>query len=372
MNVQIIAKRGNSITGTSRYTDDLYSGLMQIPGINVWKTPPHLAPKVFTDVGRRFNVDAGAFFSSYPFSVALEAADVYHISTQTMATLLLTRKFPAPVVVTVLDIIPWLLRHDPELNTLRHPLDAALYRLALTGLRRADAIIAISEYTKRTLIETLALPEEKIHVVYPGVDLTHFRPMPVPVTFYERYGMTQDWYYVLYVGSEDPRKNVGTLVKAIAEVKKHIADVRLLKVGRAHFASERQKLHEMIAELGISDNVVFFDDVPDKDLPLFYNAVDLVVMPSLYEGFGYPVVEAMACGTPVIAANVASLPEILGNAGLCFDPYDIKQLSTGIINFFGDEAMQQFLVHKALERSRQLGLATCVNNTLAMYQRVLK
>jgi len=313
MRVQLVAKPSSSVTGTSRYAENVRRGL-EAAGVQVTVTAPEpFPPAPIRQIARQFGLDAAAFFRSYPLRVKQTEADVIHLTTQTMGTLLLTQRFTQPVVVTILDILPYLLRHDPQLNTLRHPLDALFYRLALLGLKRANALIAISQYTKRTLVEALHIPPEKIHVVYPAIDLERFRPQPVPDSFYTRYGLRRDGCYVLYVGSDDPRKNLPTLVRALARLRQTLPEVQLLKVGAPHFTDQRRELMRLIEQLQLQSAVHFFDEVRDDDLPSFYNAASVLAMPSLYEGFGYPVVEAMACGTPVVAARAASLAEIVGD-----------------------------------------------------------
>jgi glycosyltransferase involved in cell wall biosynthesis len=276
-------------------------------------------------------VDAESFFASYPFRASLNGADVYHLTGQMLATLLLFQRFPNPVVVTVMDIIPYLVRHVPALNTFRHPMDYLFYRLALAGLRQADALVAISEYTKRTLIEVLGLTAEQIHVVYPAVDHEKFRSRVVPTTFHDKYSLDRGQHYILFVGSEDPRKNLDTAIRAFARVKQQVPDVKLLKVGASQFTQERRKLQALITELGLQEDVLLLDYVPDEDLPLFYNLADTCVMPSLYEGFGLPMAEAMACGTPVICASVGPLPEVVGEGGIQVNPFDVQALSDAML-----------------------------------------
>src|SRR5262245_33933214 len=317
MQVQLTAKSEESMTGISRYTSDLWVGLQAI-GLNTRLSFPNEVPipRFIQRTLKHADLDVRAFFANYPFRVSIDHADIYHLTGQMLATLLLFQRFPGPVIVSVLDIIPYLVRSRPELNTLRHPIDRLFYRMALHGLRQADALIAISEYTKATLVDTLGLPVERIHVVYPIVDDEHFRPQAVSASFRTRYEVDAQSRYVLFVGSEDPRKNLCTLLQAFARIKQQISNVKLLKVGASQFTEERKKLLALIAQLGIQQDVQFFDYVPEEDLPSFYNAADIFAMPSLYEGFGLPLVEAMCCGTPVVYANAGALPEVVDGGGL--------------------------------------------------------
>jgi len=332
MRIQLIAKQEKDVTGISRYTNNLYQGF-QSAGLEVQLTFPYRAifPGLLLNGLKNARLDVDSFFASYPLRTHLNGADVYHLTGQMLATLLIFQRFPKPVVVTVQDIIPYLVQHLPELNTFRHPADSFFYRLALMGLRRATDLVAISEYTRHTLIDALKLPAERIHVVYPAVDLKKFRPMVVPEAFYLKYGIQKSDPYILYVGSEDPRKNLSTLIRGFALVKQHRPDIKLLKIGSAFYHQERHKLIALISSLNLARDVVFMNYVPDEDLPYFYNAAEAVIMPSFYEGFGLPAVEAMACGTPVVCARAGSLPEVTGQAGVLVNPLDVNELAQAIL-----------------------------------------
>jgi len=346
MRVQIIAKPGSTTSGTSRHASELYQGLQKL-GDEVSMVAPSLHPllRLPSRLAKPIGIDLEAFFASYPIYVSLEAADVYHIVTQTMATLL-SRHFPAPVIVTVHDIIPYIVRNDPKLNTLGHIVDRGFYHQAIRWLDRADALVAVSEYTKSTLIEYLQIPAEKIHVVYNSVDLQRFRPLNVPDEFRQKYQLPADQPYILYVGSEDPRKNLPTLLRAFTRVKQQFPKIKLIKAGTGHFPARRRELVELTQQLKIDQDVLFLDTVPEADLPLLYNAADLVVMPSLYEGFGYPVIEALACGKPVTCANTSSLKELAAIGGcLTFDPLDEDDMA---------DKLEQTLMHSLPNRPADL------------------
>jgi glycosyltransferase involved in cell wall biosynthesis len=272
--------------------------------------------------------------------------------------------------VTVLDIIPYLVRHDPELNTFRHPIDYLFYRLALAGLRRADALIAISEYTKRTLVEALGLLPERIQVVYPAVDHEKFHPMAVPDAFWAKHGLDKKWRYILYVGSDDPRKNLKTLVRAFALVRRQVGNVKLLKVGAPHFLRERQQLLALVEELGLEEGVLFYDHVPDEDLPLFYNVADVFVMPSLYEGFGLPALEAMTCGVPVVCSNTASLPEVVGDVGILVNPVDVEEMAAQICKVLLKGDGYKDLSRTSRERAQMFRLNCQAEATNSVYAKV--
>jgi glycosyltransferase involved in cell wall biosynthesis len=269
---------------------------------------------------KRIGYDLEAFGRSYPVRAGLAKGYLTHLTSQTLGTLLLSQRLPRPVVVTVHDILPYLLRDDPALSVYRHRVDRFMDSLAMRGLRRADRLIADSHYTRQTVVEALGVSPERIDVVHLGVDTVRFRPQPVPETFRRRYGLPEREAYVLAVGSEDPRKDLPTLLQAMALLRRDGVDATLLKVGKPAFAEQRERNLRLCDELGIANAVRWFDGVPEDDLPLFYNAARVLAFPSRYEGFGFPVLEALACATPVVAARASSVPELVGSAARLVTP----------------------------------------------------
>lgn len=317
--VQLVNKPTSPRTGIGRYAAELERGLRE-QDVEVRVAPLRRpVPTSVVSLGRRAGYDLEAFFRSYPLRAAVQPGYITHLTSQTLGILLLTQRLPRPVIVTVHDILPYLLRHDPELCIYRHPADRLMDALAMRGLKRADRLIADSEYTKSTVIGELGVPSDRIDVVYLGVDTERFKPHPVPESFRERYHLPPDRRYVLYVGSEDPRKNLTTLLRAFAIARRELPDLMLLKVGAPAFAEQRTRHLRMCRELGIADAVRWIDEVDEADLPLFYNAADVFAFPSRYEGFGFPVLEALACGTPVVASRAGSIPELAGDAATLLD-----------------------------------------------------
>jgi glycosyltransferase involved in cell wall biosynthesis len=176
--------------------------------------------------------------------------------------------------------------------------------------------------------------------------------------------------YVLFVGSESPRKNLGNLFRAFALVRSRLPGVQLLKVGAAHFAHERHRLLALIEQLDLSDCVCFLDHVPEEELPLFYNAAHLVVMPSLYEGFGLPALEAMSCGTPVVASNRASLPEVVGGAGPLIDPESPEEMALVMADLLADEDRRTEASQAGLMQAAKFSSERQARQTLAIYEEV--
>jgi glycosyltransferase involved in cell wall biosynthesis len=170
---------------------------------------------------------------------------------------------------------------------------------------------------------------------------------------------------VLYVGSEDPRKNIRTLLQAFALLREQVGNVRLLMVGRVHAAAERDRLLALVDELGITGSVDFIEDADDDDLLHFYNAANVVVLPSFYEGFGFPAIEAMACGTPAVVSNRSSLLELVDDPTARIDPGDAAALCHAIRTRLNGDARDALLKNAA-----RFTWDRTVQETLQVYEHV--
>jgi glycosyltransferase involved in cell wall biosynthesis len=372
MRVALVVKRGPGATGTSRYAEWLRRELGPA-GVSVEVAAPDPFPP-WERPGRALaaaGLDLRAFFASYPFRAAVGQADLVHLTTQTLATLLVWQRWRRPTVVTVLDIIPYLIRDRPDLRPFGHALDAAFYRLALVGLRRADALIAISEYTRRTLIETLGVAPERVHTVPLAVDHAVFKPVAVGPDFDQRHGLPPDGQVVLYVGSDDPRKDLPSLLRAFALARARRPGATLVLAGPRQFPGAREGLVALAGELGIAERVRFLGAVPDADLAGLYSRSDLLVLPSLYEGFGLPPLEAMACGTPVVCARTSSLPEVVGDAGLLVAAGRPDELADAIVDLLSDRAKRAELSARGRARAAAFTWERVAAATQAVYRTVV-
>jgi glycosyltransferase involved in cell wall biosynthesis len=365
--VVLLGDRSGERTGIGRYLEKLQAGLQEV-GLDVVTTVP-TAPRVPPFVHRGFRLigrDLRAFLTNYPLWSVYPPADTYHLTSQTLASLLLVSGPRGRVVVTVHDIFPYMLRSDPELRS-PHAGDHVYHRLAMAGLKRADHVIADSEYTKRCLIEHLDIPAETITVVHLGIDHARFRPSSRDSEIRARYELEPERRYLLYVGTEDPRKRLGVLVQALAQIRRDLPDVELIKVGLAHFERERYRLLETADHLGVRTAIHFLEDVPEEDLPALYSTVDLYVTTSPFEGFGFTVLEAMACGTPVVCSNTGALPEIVGPAGVKVPPGSAEALAAAILDLLGRPDRLESLRKEGLDRAAAFTWAATARGTAAVY-----
>ena len=296
----------------------------------------------------------------------LPDCDLFHATEH-----LLPRLKGARTVLTVHDLI---YRLFPEYHL---PLNKWFLNLFMPlFVRRADAIIAVSQCTKDDLIRHYAVPLEKITVIYEGVD-ARFQPITDPDTLARvrnRYGLPER--FILYVGTIEPRKNLTTLLEAYAALTSRvsnlqypISNIHLVIAGRKGWLYEG--FFRRLRELGLEREVVFPGFVPDEDLPALYSAAELFVFPSLYEGFGLPPLEAMACGTPVITSNSSSLPEVVGEVGIMVEPRDVRALAEAMELVLTDEGKRREMREKGLRQAARFSWKRTAQETLEVYRSVV-
>jgi glycosyltransferase involved in cell wall biosynthesis len=271
-----------------------------------------------------------------------------------------------PYIITVHDLIRYLeLRRQSTFIQRPNFRDHIYLSSDYKGIKKAAHIIAVSHTTKRDLIHHLAIAEERISVVYEGIDHQVFRPVERRLV---------DYPYLLYVGTEQPRKNLAVLLRALRILKGQngFKDLKLVKVGMSGGLNNefRKETVLTIRELGLSNDVIFTDYVPEEDLPAYYSGAECFVLPSLYEGFGFTPLEAMACGCPAIVSNAASLPEIAGDAALLVDPNDISNLAGCLQAVLTDKGLQRQLVLKGLDRANLFSWENTARETLKVYENV--
>jgi len=232
---------------------------------------------------------------------------------------------------------------------------------------RARRIIADSQATKDDLTRYYRTSPDKIRVVPLGVDTSFFRPADPAQSqaTARRYGI--EGPYILYVGTLQPRKNLHRLLEAYATVRNWgFASHRLVLAGK--LAHAYPSLVREVRELGLEDSVLFPGFVAAKDLPALMSGCDAFVLPSLYEGFGLPILEAMACGAPVIASNVSSMPEVVGDAGLLTDPFDTDALALALRRVLSERDTRQELRQRGLQRASQFTWERCARETMAVLE----
>jgi glycosyltransferase involved in cell wall biosynthesis len=352
---------GYRSAGVSVYTDRL---LRALPAV----APQH---EYVAYIGRDTNVPAGVLarpapvsFHSAPTRVAWEQlalpilapasrVDVLHGTVNVLP--MLSR---GPTVVTVHDLS--FLRFPDRLSTARR---RYLSRMVGSSARRASRVIAVSESTRADLIELASVDPGRISVVYPGVDES-FRPIDGAAEHQGRVFGGRP--YILHVGTLEPRKNQDILIRAFAALRAGRGIPHVLAVIGAR-GWMYEALFERVEELGLRDDVHFLDYVPPSELPLWYNGAELFAYPSAFEGFGLPVLEAMACGVPTITSSTSSLEELAGGACLTVEPGSVEALETAMARILDDTRLQAKLQSAGIARASAFSWEACARGTVAAY-----
>jgi glycosyltransferase involved in cell wall biosynthesis len=284
--------------------------------------------------------------------------DVFHSSD-----VLLWKQATALNVITIHDLTALLLPGCHTANT--REMQAHVYKFAQ---KHADRVIAVSEATKGDIVTHLGIPSERVRVVHNGVTSAFH---PIQDTKVARalapLGLVPD-SYILHVGTIEPRKNLVRLVEAYSQVRKAIllSTPKLVLVGAKGW--QFQGVFKRIEALNLENDVIFLDKVPTNLLPALYNGATLFVYPSLYEGFGLPPLEAMACGAPVIASNTSSLPEIVGDAGMLIDPIDVQALTVALVTLLKDAELCADMSARGMVQAGKFSWERAARETLHIYQ----
>lgn len=236
------------------------------------------------------------------------------------------------------------------------------------AIRSAERTIAVSHATARDLADLPRAPLDRVRVVHNGVDAL-FKPVSAPdvlARMRARYGL--DRPYLAFLGTFEPRKNLATLVRAFKIVRER-HDVLLALVGRRGWLYE--PIFAMIDELGLGPAVRMIEDAPRTDFPALLSGATAFAFPSLYEGFGLPPLEAMACGTPTVVADTSSLPEVVGDAALLHPPTDQEALADALLRLIEDEALRMTLRERGLWQAGRFTWERAARETLAVYREAL-
>lgn len=268
-----------------------------------------------------------------------------------------------PFVVTIHDMSLFLYADTQPLKSL-----IVVRALIPAVARRAAAIIAVSHSARNDILRVLRPPPDKVHVVYEAAAPAYrvIRDATELDGIRRKYGLHDP--FVLYVGTIQPRKNLDRLVQAFAQVRRRGHAERLVLVGQLGWKYAR--LFQQIEDLGLVDAVRVIGYVPDADLPALYNLARAVAFPSLYEGFGLPVLEGMACGVPVITSNYSSMLELGAGAAMLVNATQPEALADGLCQLLGDADLREALRAAGLERAAQFSWARAAEETVRVYERV--
>ncbi len=344
-------------TGIGVYTASLYSALQTMDQeikLRSWeskyiemlyaKSRNHLGLAYFHEVPRVIS-------QLYFIGSISRKCDLYHISTAcfTMGIRLLK-----PFVATVHDLIPFT---SPRWS------GDHLIKRSMRELVNAQRLICVSYYAKEELLHFIDIEPSKVKVVYNGMDHNCFKQRDKSISR-NTLGLSADNVLVLHVGSEEPRKNIPTLIQAFHKFHRVIPNSVLIRVGERTEAVQR-----LVREYGLEGKVIYYKNV--TNLEYFYNAADMCVFPSTLEGFGFPPLEAMASGCPVIASNSTSIPEVVGDAGILLDPLDVDDIAYWMGKVHSEEELRSKVIAEGFKQSNKFSWDNCARDTFKVYEEAL-
>lgn len=367
--------------GFKTYTEQLIRALAAVDSTNEYVLYLDRAPDAECSIPPRPNFELSIVGGTLPFAgmpvreqIALplrarrDRLDLLHSPSLTAPL-----SAPCPSVVTIHDTI-WLAPERYGRATAesgKRSLMQRYYRFVTNhAARRAAMVITVSHAARRCIIEQLGVPGDRVRVTHAAASPDYRKSENVEELARVRNRYSIGRHFVLALGSADPRKNVATLLRSYAGLPQSLRDAHELAIvwTHTHLAGD---IAALAVQLGIRDRIRFLTGVSNDDLRALYSVAQLFVFPSRYEGFGLPVLEAMACGTPVVAANNSSIPEIAGQAALLVDAEDGAGLTSQMAKVLGDRELRARLTAAGLARARSFSWQRCARETIAAYEAAL-
>ena len=307
-------------------------------------------------------------FFNHPRAVSQIEADIFHIIDHTNGHVAYwLKRSGKPVVITCHDLVQYVY---PEIlkNQSRFPaLSMAVWQYSVKAMKIADRTIAVSTNTAKDITNWLNIAPKQIAVVPNGVE-SEFRSLSPEIVnnWRQQYVNSPEEICLLNVGSNHQRKNILTVLKVVQAIADRGLPVRLWKIGDDFTVEQKQ----FIGDRALNKYITFLGKPDREALIRFYNAADIMLAPSLYEGFGLTILEAMACGTPVITSNVSSLPEVAGDAAILVNPMDVEAMTKAILRLQKDSAYRQNLINKGLAKAKTFTWRKHAEDVAQVYQQL--
>lgn len=281
---------------------------------------------------------------------------LYHISSQMMGA---SNRFARPAVITCHDIMPFQVKHN------HNSLSEHLRRQNIQAMTHADRIIFVSSYSRQDFLNLFDYDPHKTCVIHEGVSDV-FQPRDKRQCRQEL-GLPLDRPIILHIGTEAERKNIPTLLEVTHRLTKEIPNILLVRKGHARHATRRR-----ISKMNLAENVLYLRKSPAEErIARMYNAADVFLFPSLYEGFGLPAMEAMKSGCPLVASNVTSIPEITGEAALLHNPDDVGGFAASIRRVLTDDVFRENCIQKGLRQAANFSWQKTARETMSVYEGIL-
>ncbi len=360
--------------GVHRYAQHLLQGIARVAARHpeahfTALISPTVAPQDLSMTDSRFLILPASRSTERPLSrILVEQTETPRVLRERKADLyhglgfVAPLRAPCPTVVTVFDLS---FITQPQAHKRVNRLYLSLF--TRWSCRRAARVIAISEWTRRDVAQHLGVAPERVIAIPLGVDHDHFKPQPpeAVAAFKAQHGIGDQ--AIFYLGSLEPRKNLPRLIEAFSVLNAQSSFSHLQLFVGGSLAWKYDEVFARIRQLGLQDRVRLIGRVSDADLPRWYSACAVMAYPSLYEGFGLPPLEAMACGAPVVTSNVTSLPEVVGEAGITVAPTDVRALAEALHRVLSDDALRADLRAKSLARAAQFTWQRTAEQTVACY-----
>lgn len=361
---------GEEITGTGFYITNLINGLIKIDNLNnyyIFGDEQYLRKYIKIDkdnfkvVHKRFKnriIRVLWEYFIFPFELKKLKIDILH-SPNYITPLL---KLGFKIILTIHDLTFLLF---PEKYTITKRW--LFGKMIPISIKMSDKIVAVSKNTKKDILKFFNISDDKILVTYESYpDYYNYSiDRSKAKDILKKYGIERN--FILYVGMIEPRKNIISLLKAFVELDKDL-ELDLVIVGKkGWYFKEIEKYMENTINLRLKNKIIFTGYIPEHELKYFYRLALMFVYPTLYEGFGLPPLQAMACGTPVITSNISSLPEVVGNAAIKINPDDLGELKNSIKWLYKNEEKRDELIKKGLENAKKFSLENAALNILSLY-----
>ncbi|MCX7593401.1 MAG: glycosyltransferase family 4 protein [Fischerella sp.] len=367
MRVAIVRRLPGASFSMDVYADGLVSGLKTVrPNWEIVE----LTPNPYS-LGNKSSWFKGIHkyyerYWHYPAIIKQQKADIFHIIDHSDGHIIYWLKSTGkPIVVTCHDLINFLQPENIQDGSRLSFFSTAFWKFAVKGIRLANHIITVSAHTAKDVRQILGLESERLTVAPNAVD-SSFCPLSATEiqAFRQQHQISPQTICLLNVGSNQPRKNIFTILRVLAVLKAKDVSVHLFKTG-ADFNSEQKKF---IHTHKLENNITYLGKPDNATLVQIYNAADILVSPSLYEGFGITILEAMACGTPVITSNTTSLPEVAGDAAILVQPTDVEAIAEAVIHLNSDPDFRQQLIDKGLTRAKSFTWEKTAEQVASIYE----
>lgn len=344
--------------GVGQYERSIYPHLRDMADINLATIQPHLVSPNLQKIGELFGRNIQSLLENHPYRVQISSNEgIVHLSCELLAPALLFYKGSS--IVTVHHLPPiWNMEFQKEAGK-----ELWFYLLSVLCLRKANYIIVDSKWTGEEVKNKLKISADHIHYVPLAVNDEIFHPVQPNKSLVNKYQLGNG-PYILYVGGFEKRKNLQVLVDAYMIIREKIPEAVLVLVGPLH----RLRDQEIEKTIKGSPGIHVLGYLPVEDLVGLYNLADVFIMPSKLEGFCLPILEAMACGCPVVASSAAAIPELLADAGILFNPNNYIELANLVIQVLSDYDLRKQLSHRGLQRSKKYTWMSSAEMTLQVYE----